>query len=211
MAHHDCASFASIYTQARKVHASACLTTRNPHLCLLTMPDITIEVPHPVIVVSDEGFEVPDLVVKTETDPPPSPPSASPSPILRAQDDSFLSPHMNTARHRPPRRSLSAPPSKITFQDDFREFGETTAARPTARLPVDLVFPPPPLFRPRTFWKNTKRSGVTGASYSPSSYLIRRSTFIAAGLSLDQPVADLSAFAVESRVGIVYLPPDLGI
>ena len=64
--------------------------------------------------------------------------------------------------------------------------------------------------RPTTFWKNTRRSGVTGASYSPSSFVIRRATFIAAGLPLDQPTADLSAFGVESRIGcsVVYLPPD---
>lgn len=67
------------------------------------------------------------------------------------------------------------------------------------------------LVRPTTFWRNTRRSGVTGASYSPSSHLIRRSTFIAAGLSLDKPVADLSALCVESRVGVVYLPPDTAI
>lgn len=65
--------------------------------------------------------------------------------------------------------------------------------------------------RPTTFWRNTKRSGVTGSSYSPSSHLIRRSTFIAAGLSLDKPIADLSALCVESRVGVVYLPPDTAI
>ncbi|KAI0084553.1 hypothetical protein BDY19DRAFT_987478 [Irpex rosettiformis] len=174
------------------------------------MSDITIEVPHPIIVVSDEDFEVPGLVVRIET-PQPSSPSASPSPILRAQDDSYLTPFMNTERPRPPRRPRSAPPGKLVFEDEFREFAVTSAVRPTAHLPVDLIPPPPPLFRPKTFWKNTKRSGVTGASYSPSSYLIRRSTFIAAGLSLDQPVADISAFGVESRVGIIYLPSDISI
>lgn len=64
------------------------------------------------------------------------------------------------------------------------------------------------LVRPTTFWRKTRRSGVTGASYSPSSHLIRRSTFIAAGLSLDKPIADLSALCVESRVGFVVLAPE---
>ncbi|KIP02097.1 hypothetical protein PHLGIDRAFT_20535 [Phlebiopsis gigantea 11061_1 CR5-6] len=73
---------------------------------------------------------------------------------------------------------------------------------------TDVSLPPAPLFRPTTFWRNTKRSGVTGASYSPGCYLVRRSTFVAAGLTLDNPTTDLSAFAVESRVGVVFLPPD---
>ena len=38
------------------------------------------------------------------------------------------------------------------------------------------------LVRPTTFWRKTRRSGVTGAPYSPPSHLIRRSTYIAAGL-----------------------------
>jgi hypothetical protein len=49
---------------------------------------------------------------------------------------------------------------------------------------------------------------VSGSNYSPSSHLIRRSTFIAAGLALDSPVADLSAFGVEARTLNVVLPPD---
>lgn len=65
--------------------------------------------------------------------------------------------------------------------------------------------------RPTTFWRNNIRSGVTGASYSPSSHVIRRSTFVAAGLTLDQPSADLSALCVESRVGVIFLPPDTGL
>lgn len=98
-----------------------------------------------------------------------------------------------------------------------------------ARSP-ELIKPPPPLcalllpfviipllshaqcdahatVRPKTFWRHTTRSGVTSSSYSPSSHLIRRSTFIAAGLDLDRPRADLSALGVESRIGLVILPP----
>lgn len=56
------------------------------------------------------------------------------------------------------------------------------------------------LDRPTTFWRRTPRSGVTASSYSPSSHLIRRSTFVAAGLSFDKPMADLSALGVESRI-----------
>ncbi|KIK64106.1 hypothetical protein GYMLUDRAFT_40356 [Collybiopsis luxurians FD-317 M1] len=64
----------------------------------------------------------------------------------------------------------------------------------------DLLRPPPPLHRPTTFWRRNPRSGVTASSYSPSSHLIRRSTFVAAGLPFDRPMADLSALGVESRV-----------
>ncbi|KAF5346900.1 hypothetical protein D9756_010612 [Leucocoprinus leucothites] len=71
----------------------------------------------------------------------------------------------------------------------------------------ELLPPPPPLLRPTTFWRKTRRSGVTGASYSPSSHLIRRSTYIAAGLQFDAPIHDLSALCVESRSSSPPLPP----
>ncbi|KAJ7025166.1 hypothetical protein C8F04DRAFT_1400787 [Mycena alexandri] len=64
----------------------------------------------------------------------------------------------------------------------------------------ELVRPPPPLLRPTTFWRKAHRSGVAAASYSPASHLIRRSTFIAAGLAFDYPIHDLSALCVESRI-----------
>ncbi|KAJ3865319.1 hypothetical protein EV359DRAFT_63251 [Lentinula novae-zelandiae] len=68
----------------------------------------------------------------------------------------------------------------------------------------DLLRPPPPLpyvlDRPTTFWRRTPRSGVTASSYSPSSHLIRRSTFVAAGLPFESPMADISALGVESRI-----------
>ena len=57
---------------------------------------------------------------------------------------------------------------------------------------------------PKPFWRNTTRPAVAGTFYA-LSHLIRRSTFIAAGLRFDKPVADLSALGVESRVGIVLL------
>jgi hypothetical protein len=62
--------------------------------------------------------------------------------------------------------------------------------------------------RPKPFWRNTQRSAVTGTFYASSLHLIRRSTFVAAGLRFDKPVADLSALGVESRIGIVVLLPD---
>ncbi|KAF8425050.1 hypothetical protein L210DRAFT_3567663 [Boletus edulis BED1] len=125
-------------------------------------------------------------------------------------DAAFLSPPRRTfraARSPPPQRPASAPPltvlpisSEVSLE---RVFSSST---PTDRC--ELSRPLPPLFRPTTFWRKTKRSGVAGASYSPSSHLIRRSTFIAAGLSLDKPEADLSALGVESRVQFIVLVPD---
>jgi len=64
----------------------------------------------------------------------------------------------------------------------------------------ELVRPPPPLLRPTTFWRKAHRSGVAAATYSPSAHLIRRSTYIAAGLAFDSPMHDLSALCVESRL-----------
>lgn len=62
--------------------------------------------------------------------------------------------------------------------------------------------------RPTTFWRKTRKSGVSGASYSPASHLVRRSTFLAAGLPFESPHHDLSALCVESRVGFIVVPPE---
>ncbi|KAI0922419.1 hypothetical protein AcV7_005955 [Taiwanofungus camphoratus] len=126
------------------------------------------------------------------------------------------------ASYLPP-RPASAPPTVPSY--DFRSKSLRNFANPprsshpegnnssflTKEQTGGLPRPPPPLLRPTTFWRNNIRSGVTGASYSPSSHVIRRSTFVAAGLTLDQPIADLSALCVESRVGVIFLPPDAGL
>ncbi|KAF8962915.1 hypothetical protein BDZ97DRAFT_1662412 [Flammula alnicola] len=170
-----------------------------------------------------------------ETDfiaPPTSPPRRSRTP--RVVDSNLLSPPVNTWKARPrhrPTRSQSAPPERrvatptgeeekrresSTFDLESLGFKQrnpnrsftsfTTIDRNTTRG-GELVRPPPPLLRPTTFWRKTRRSGVTGASYSPASHLIRRSTYIAAGLAFDAPVHDLSALCVESRVGFIVIPP----
>ncbi|KAK7438579.1 hypothetical protein VKT23_017914 [Stygiomarasmius scandens] len=64
----------------------------------------------------------------------------------------------------------------------------------------ELLRPPPPLHRPTTFWRHTPRSGVTSSSFSPSTHVVRRSTFVAAGIPFEKPVYDMSALGVESRV-----------
>ncbi|KAJ3531115.1 hypothetical protein NM688_g7617 [Phlebia brevispora] len=130
-----------------------------------------------------------------------SPTQSAPSSPTVPADGALLT--VDFSRKRRPRRPASAPPSTLSFDNQFNTADPFKPRRAPPPRVGDLPRPPPPLFRPTTFWRNTKRSGVTGASYSPSSYLIRRSTFIAAGLPFDKPSADLSAFCVESRVGVV--------
>ncbi|CAK5263299.1 unnamed protein product [Mycena citricolor] len=64
----------------------------------------------------------------------------------------------------------------------------------------ELVRPPPPLLRPSPFWRRAHRSALTPPAYAPASHLVRRSTFIAAGLPLDAPGHDARALCVESRL-----------
>ena len=76
-----------------------------------------------------------------------------------------------------------------------------------------LITAPSPAGRPKTFWRHTSRSGVTASAYSPSSHLVRRATFVAAGrdrdVASDKPpaTADLSALCLASRISLVLLPP----
>ncbi|KDR71658.1 hypothetical protein GALMADRAFT_143905 [Galerina marginata CBS 339.88] len=179
--------------------------------------------------------EKPNVVSPVDEDfveQPTSPPRRSRTP--RIVDSNLLSPPINTWKARPrhrPTRSQSAPPERravfpapedektpesASFNQEQlgfvprnpkRSFTSFTANRQTTQG-GELVRPPPPLLRPTTFWRKTRRSGVTGASYSPASHLIRRSTYIAAGLTFDAPVHDLSALCVESRVGFIVIPPD---
>ncbi|KAK7047791.1 hypothetical protein VNI00_006119 [Paramarasmius palmivorus] len=100
---------------------------------------------------------------------------------------------------RSPRRS------RTEYTSSTSELSSPSRAPPSpgysqAAKNGQLPKPPPPLHRPTTFWRRTPRSGVTSSSYSPSSHLIRRSTFVAAGLPFDKPMADISALGVESRV-----------
>lgn len=161
---------------------------------------------------ADESF---GPVVRIQTASPP--PESAPNSPVRHIDPAFLSPPPAFQKRKRPRRpsTTSATPIILSFEVD-QEPDPPKPKRPSvfcasSKEGTEVLVPPPPLFRPTTFWRNTKRSGVTGASYSPGSYLIRRSTFIAAGLSLDRPIADLSAFCVESRVGLILLPPDTSL
>ncbi|KAF9219058.1 hypothetical protein BS17DRAFT_718703 [Gyrodon lividus] len=150
------------------------------------------------------------------------------SPVqVHALNTALLSPPKNTfkATRSPPQvpqpRPSSAPPlltPSVTSTSDSEpltppraNFSRRVFSSFAPTNKGELSRPPPPLFRPTTFWRKNKRSGVTGASYSPSSHLIRRSTFIAAGLSLDRPAADLSALCVESRVALIVLGPNYSV
>ncbi|KAH7917988.1 hypothetical protein BV22DRAFT_1115488 [Leucogyrophana mollusca] len=166
----------------------------------------------------------PVMVTLQTPDPAPSSP-----PEKQPIDDALLSPPRNTfkASRSPPKRPASAPPTQPSFAIEPQRVPASGPPRSTFQRRVvssftsntphnELIRPPPPLsyflnshpVRPTTFWRKTKRSGVTGPSYSPSSHLIRRSTFIAAGLDLERPDADLSALCVESRVAFLVLGPD---
>ena len=132
-----------------------------------------------------------------------------------------------------PPRPASAPPKLVSFNrprtpDNSSSWyfsKNSLAARRSGRT---VTVPPPPLgqslvvpcllilthlthppVRPTTFWRRATKSGVSDPSYSPSFHLIRRSAFIAAGLDLDKPLVDLSAFSVESRTlraNLVVIP-----
>ncbi|KAH9058161.1 hypothetical protein EDB87DRAFT_1627875 [Lactarius vividus] len=148
-------------------------------------------------------------VQMADTDPPP------PSPV-RVRDTNLLSPPPHTFRSRPrARRPPSTYPEENTRSirspnySSLHPKSPESVPKPSRRSSTLIVAPPPTtIFRPKPFWRNTSRSAVTGTSYASSQHPIRRSTFIAAGLRFDKPIADLSALGVESRIGIVVLLPD---
>ncbi|PAV20907.1 hypothetical protein PNOK_0353400 [Pyrrhoderma noxium] len=165
----------------------------------------------------------------------PASPSSPPSNVIHT-NNGLLSPPHNTFRAAPSTRRSKKPRRKAQSESDetatetsdeeeleIRITSYTNSFRPfsypsTPKLVTvsttsqgNLPRPPPPLFRPKTFWRHTRRSALTGPSYSPSSYLVRRSTFIAAGLSLDKPHADLSALGAELRIGTINLVPSTAL
>ncbi|THH10232.1 hypothetical protein EW145_g1452 [Phellinidium pouzarii] len=207
------------------------LTILFPHSLLSASPasNISARYPH-----SANRFTYPNSVDVPASSRAPSPHGQQFNPsLLSPPQTSFHSAH-RIRRARPTEEVCSplAPEDDESLSDaseedldaaEFREASYTKSFRPfsypsTPNLTehishplFDLTRPPPPLFRPKTFWRNTRRSALTGPSYSPSSYLIRRSTFIAAGLTFDKPQADLSALGVELRVGTIVLVPSVAL
>jgi hypothetical protein len=166
-------------------------------------------------------------VEMVDTNPPPPPPA-------QIQDKDFLSPPRRTFRSKEPLRatlprSLSAPPGRPSSRtrtiDSPNHSSRLSSPDIVSSIPSSIPVVPPtilcmcifpgfesrltyPSVRPKPFWRHTRRSAVTGTFYASSLHPIRRSTFIAAGLRFDKPIADLSALGVESRIGIVVLLPD---
>ncbi|KAF7328739.1 hypothetical protein MVEN_02502600 [Mycena venus] len=93
-----------------------------------------------------------------------------------------------------------SPPPRRSIRRSMTGFGYSYSVEGMTMRGGELVRPPPPLLRPTTFWRKAHRSGVAAATYSPSAHLVRRSTYIAAGLAFDAPMHDLSALCVESRL-----------
>jgi hypothetical protein len=147
---------------------------------------------------------------------------------LRMQSEDASTPTQSTA------------PSECGSQDSERSFSRLKPPEPSRRRKnsatraagerddgrCTLPSPPPPLrtssqayhlyisdmplVRPTTFWKNTQRSALATPAYSPSSHLIRRSTFVVAGFDTSEPLGDIGALCVESRTPThsLVLPPE---
>lgn len=103
----------------------------------LLFPKLELKAPRPRSI-----DHVGDFVVRIQSA---SPPAQSAPPISPAQsvDGSLLSPHTSVHKRKPPRRPASAPPSTVNFEEQFETAGPKSA--PLARLPVDILPPPPPL------------------------------------------------------------------
>ncbi|KAG8777308.1 hypothetical protein FRC15_011421 [Serendipita sp. 397] len=123
------------------------------------------------------------------------------------------------------RTQSTAPPSECGSHDSERSIsllkppeprrrrtsGSTRTAGERDDGACTLPSPPPPLLRPTTFWKNTPRSALASPAYSPSTHLIRRATFVAAGFEPSEPSGDIEALCIGSRPQIhrpVVLPPE---
>jgi hypothetical protein len=116
---------------------------------------------------------------------------------------------------RPPARSSSTPTLRRRRTSRERDDGGCRLASPPPGLresrisrACQLLTPGTMPVRPTTFWKNIPRSAVAAPDFSP---VIRRSTFIAAGIQVDRPLSGLSALGVETRgpPTPVILPPEL--
>lgn len=116
---------------------------------------------------------------------------------------------------RPPPRSPSTPTLRRRRTSRERDDGSCRLTSPPpglreSRIPCacQLLIPGIVSVRPTTFWRNIPRSAVGKPDFSP---VIRRSTFIAAGIPVDGPLSGLSALGVETRgpPAPVVLPPEL--
>lgn len=143
----------------------------------------------------------------TESDrpsPPPTPPYSSRAYATTSTDLRIFTPHIESAglgisgpKSAPVSRSYNASPRRPS---PFRSHTMNDAVFGTG-----LIQPPSPsLLRPKSFWKNHPRSALTSLAWSPSSQVVRRSTFVAAGMNIDQGFWD-GHFEAEQ----IDLPPRL--
>lgn len=144
------------------------------------------------------------IVGKRPTHRPTRSQSAPPERIHFRREGDSLTPRSQTLSGTLYAASASvaqfSPSVESKLKKGFNSPSSTWVNASSSLAPCELLKPPPPLHRPTTFWRRTPRSGVTSSSYSPSTHLIRRSTFIAAGLPFDRPMYDASALGVESRI-----------
>lgn len=116
---------------------------------------------------------------------------------------------------RPAARSTSTPALRRGRTSRERDDGSCRLTSPPPGLrefhiscTCQLLISGTVLVRPTTFWRNIPRSAVAAPDFSP---VIRRSTFVAAGIQVDRPLSGLSALGVETRgpPAPVILPPEL--
>ena len=206
-----------------------------------TNPDTKTKESHPPPVPpKDDLYQRPSLVQQTRIEdyklPPPyipihseenGPAPHEDEPVVR--DSLSSEPELNGRETRRPRAASATelraprPPPRSPSTPALRR-------RRTSRERDDgscrLTSPPPGLreshtscasqslisvtisVRPTTFWRNIPRSAVAKPDFSP---VIRRSTFIAAGIPVDGPLSGLSALGVETRgpPAPLILPPEL--
>ncbi|KZV78363.1 hypothetical protein EXIGLDRAFT_40370, partial [Exidia glandulosa HHB12029] len=86
-----------------------------------------------------------------------------------------------------------------TSQSSARRSSYNLNSQPLRKPEGTLMVPIPLMLRPRPLWRATPRSALGSPAYAPAAHLVRRSTFIAAGLNMHSPVADMSALGVETR------------
>ncbi|KZT35982.1 hypothetical protein SISSUDRAFT_104454 [Sistotremastrum suecicum HHB10207 ss-3] len=87
-------------------------------------------------------------------------------------------------------------------------------SRPAIDSNLLIQAPRPSLLRPTSFWRTHPRSATTAPAYSPSSHLVRRATFVAAGLEGEimmhnNASASALAMAVEGRTSSIVCVPGM--
>ncbi|ETW76800.1 hypothetical protein HETIRDRAFT_455253 [Heterobasidion irregulare TC 32-1] len=200
-----------------------------PRLPFASTPMVTLEMVDLPTPTSDQHvlYRQPISPVRTRDhsllSPPPNSFTSRPRRRPHPTSDRSVPPRPASAPPLPPPRSAPLTPSTTTRFSFDASGGIGVFEHPTPRrippspyrerAPSELVRPAPPLCRPKTFWRHTSRSGVTASAYSPSSHLVRRATFVAAGrdrdVASDKPpaTADLSALCLAARISVVLLPP----